>query len=430
MKWILTVACLIFAFQPAVAQLQFTEEPVLYFAGLRSGQMTSADINRDGHTDLLVINQVSDDVTLFINDGEGDFSEKISLPLPGGRVSPLCIGVGDLNADDIPDIVMGRGEFINNPADPITNSEAIIMIGREDGTYVSEFRPLSGVPAVVVFSDYDGDDDIDLVLGTKGLLDFVNFEIIDPGLSVFDNEGDGTLGPERYVSNDFGELSGLVPATFDDSGDVGFIGLSQGNLDLISGSLTDPNMHFYRNELLGLRSVGSITLDLIPNAVRVTDFNADGLSDFAITILGQQSDLINFSGEDASVRIFQNNGFDYDQIQTVPTDGITYALELADFDLDGDLDLATTIEIISPLGGKRPQLVLYENQGDFNFLQSTVFDVVDLPRYTVQGDFDSDGDIDLAVACTVSDSLDAAVGGFVYVMENSAITSVPSWELY
>ncbi len=101
------------------------------------------------------------------------------------------------------------------------------------------------------------------------------------------------------------------------------------------------------------------------------------------------------------------------------------------------IDLAVTIQEIVESGsdaGLKPELALYENDGKNHFTEiiydedsdeeKPKFPLDFEPQYAVTGDFDGDGDIDLAILCFIADAENenVAVNGEVIIYFNKART--------
>jgi hypothetical protein len=71
-------------------------------------------------------------------------------------------------------------------------------------------------------------------------------------------------------------------------------------------------------------------------------------------------------------------------------------LQLADFDGDGDMDIAAIANFADFTYKPHRSFVLYDNLGEMNF-QAYVSDQTDNGRWLImeKGDFDADGDVDL-----------------------------------
>lgn len=427
---VIIALCVVFT-STAVAEIRFESGQVL-ITGLRAAQVKTADMDGDGYTDIVVANTASKSVTIFYNNGQGRFPQATHIPLPGWANGPFAFDIGDLNNNGIMDMALLTSEVINDPV-PFRAMRTVFAFGSEDGSFTFDSRSLSGIPGAVVIFDHNNDGYNDVVAGGKGLIRFtLPIEMVDPGISVYTNTGDGEFDGELYISSEFGEISDLKAVDLNNNGRKDLLAVSQGGILPDLTGLTGANVHFYINQLLGFRpSQGYIPLEYLPSKGAVHDFNGNGLMDFAVTLMGQQSDLINFTGRNASVNFYENDGFDFTHKLTLPLPGVAYALAFEDFDGDGNLDLAVTVERIGTVAN-RPMLLFYKNHGDFNFELAAEFDVVDLPRYIVTGDFDNDGDMDVAVLSTVTDSvfeIDNPVNGLIQIFENQAVSSVSDWFL-
>ena len=83
--------------------------------------MTLADVNRDGHLDLITPNR--DEVAIVLRVSDGGFAAPEGIPADG----PFEVRVGDLNGDGVPDLVVAT-----EPG-PVR-----VLSGNGDGTFLSE----------------------------------------------------------------------------------------------------------------------------------------------------------------------------------------------------------------------------------------------------------------------------------------------------
>ncbi len=65
----------------------------------------AADFNRDGHLDIVTVNQSAGVVGLLLGDGKGGFRKAPGSPLPAGD-TPWMFTVGDVNGDGNPDVAV------------------------------------------------------------------------------------------------------------------------------------------------------------------------------------------------------------------------------------------------------------------------------------------------------------------------------------
>jgi hypothetical protein len=103
-----------------------------YPAGGAPFDVAVADFDGDGHLDVASADSNSDQVTVLLGDGTGDFAAAPNSPHPTGHV-PGAIEAGDFNEDDVPDLAVadyfqgaftillgvGDGDFTEAPGSPI-----------------------------------------------------------------------------------------------------------------------------------------------------------------------------------------------------------------------------------------------------------------------------------------------------------------------
>ena len=101
--------------------------------GHGSGRVLLADINRDGHLDLVTQHLLSSSIAILSGDGKGHFASFDGAPMRLGY-QPGTITLGDVNNDGILDLgVTSRDD----------NSEYVhILLGNGSGS----FKPASGSP--------------------------------------------------------------------------------------------------------------------------------------------------------------------------------------------------------------------------------------------------------------------------------------------
>jgi hypothetical protein len=74
-------------------------------------QLAVADLNRDGHLDLLATTGAGDAVAVLLSDGHGAFKEPRRYPMGGAR-GPIV--VGDLTRNGPPNVVVGDALLVND----------------------------------------------------------------------------------------------------------------------------------------------------------------------------------------------------------------------------------------------------------------------------------------------------------------------------
>jgi FG-GAP-like repeat len=149
--------------------------------------MAVVDLNRDGIKDV-AIGGGNTELSILLGVGNGTFVRQPVVTLvAGGDLFSACndIGVGDLNRDGIPDLVV-----------PLGNGEGnAILIGNGNGTFQVRSRiqiDETSAPLHVAVADYNRDGLLDIARtlgdGTNGLLQILR------------GNGDGTFqAPNRYL---------------------------------------------------------------------------------------------------------------------------------------------------------------------------------------------------------------------------------------
>lgn len=358
--------------------------PTLQDLGTEPMSMVSADFNGDGTPDLAVRNSIVAGqacVLVRLGNGDGTFT-----PGPAWTHLGEC-GVRLFTADFNND---GRFDLATVDYDRI-----YLYLGNGDGSFQPRVtRMLAGVPPTELFQmaagDLNNDGRLDLVVGGR--------ESEGPGgyaaIRVLLGNGDGTFAESLAYSLIVGSLPGVQSIElFDIDGD--------GNLDALAHFYTVGTQHFLGN---GDGTFATpVAVSGAGGNVRAGDFNGDGNLDLAV---GRYS-----SDTTHALRILLGNG---DGTFAAPVDyegGGASGLVVADFDLDGVLDLAFNSSI-SPAGIDGGHLGVRLGVGDGTFqAQQLVFPVISSPPVgdMVVRDFNGDGRPDIALILNEGATPDHAI---------------------
>ena len=344
------------------------------------------DIDGDGDADLAIAgNRVgaANSSRYYLGNGDGTFSAPVLLT--EGRTS--VIAAADLSGDMFVDLLqLGRDStdilYLNDGAG-----------GVDGGTDLSveTNRSLS-----VAFGDLDGDGDLDIVVGTgraggsndpmiaAQLNRFYLNDLIPGGMADF---AGGDISPDADVARSI--------ALVDIDGD--------GHLDVVSVSdSTTPNAsHVYRN-LFGdnggtVAFDGSVQFGLLSDQTTkalIGDLDDDGDPDIV---------QLNFNGisrfflnESTPGTVTLSGGTDVSDDENGTNGGV-----LADFDGDGDLDLAVA-NFLATNGGQSSRNRLYLNQfvetGTVSFAAGTDISADEHKSHQLAAtDLNGDGHIDIVV---------------------------------
>jgi hypothetical protein len=328
------------AYAQQAAALSF-QRPLHLAAGSHPQTVLIADVNHDGNNDLLIANNGSSNLSVYLGDGKGGFAPAKGSPFPAGP-SPNDLALGDFNGDGHLDVAVA-----NHGVKLVT-----VLLGDGRGGFAfapsSPFNvPSNPHPHGIVAGDFNGDGKLDvavdswgedkvLVLFGKGDGGFetpgVKFAVGAAPyerLRMADLNGDGH--PDLITSNWKGAsvsvLLGDGKGSFALAGGTNIpvaaspFGLAIGDfngdrrLDIAivhySGQATDPS----RNGLSVLYGHGDGTFTLVPGSpfsvghypptVAAGDLNGDGIDDIVIPNHLDNTVTIYLGGKD---RIRQANG--------------------------------------------------------------------------------------------------------------------------
>jgi hypothetical protein len=350
---------------------------------IRGNGCVAADLDMDGDTDLYVTTARSQ--ALLWNDGEGHFEEGARAAGVDAYGWRSGAAVGDVNGDGWPDLFVAGYADVNseNPAGtqgfPSTRLGVrdllFLNAGEEDGEVT--FREVGAQAGLEVarfeyglgalFSDLEGDGDVDLYLANDTNPDRLYENVAWPGGAEADPAGLGFRFEERAAAAgvaDPGAGMGVAAADYDGDGRMDlFVTNGRGQVHGVFESNppdeNDPSFADVRANL-GPDFTGSVgwgiswadldldtdlDLFLANGDIPVTDLvdDAEPLELFVAEDLGL-ADRTAASGVGATGRLLARGS------------------AAADYDNDGDLDLA-----VSQIGGP---LVLLENEvGGRNWLE-------------------------------------------------------------
>jgi hypothetical protein len=120
------------------------------------GFVAVADFDGDGKLDLAVCNNASNNVTIFLGDGTGNFTTASGSPIAVGT-NPQAIVTGDFNNDGKLDLAIA-----NSGDNTVT-----LLLGNGDGTFKEASNSPYSVgkgPTAMTAADFNGDGKLDLAV--------------------------------------------------------------------------------------------------------------------------------------------------------------------------------------------------------------------------------------------------------------------------
>src|SRR2546423_8252698 len=225
--------------------------------GTHPSMLSTADVNRDGSVDILVANGGSGNVSVYLGDGKGGFSQPNGSPFSAGQ-NPTDIATGDFNGDGNLDIAIA-----NHGVKSVT-----VLLGNGKGQFSfapgSPFSVASNPhPHGIAVADFNGDKKPDIAIDSWA----------ENTMLVIFGKGDGTFQTPG-VKFDVGRWPYQRLRTADVNED--------GNADIITSNFTDGTVSILLGD--GHRNFTRKDFRVPPNpfGIALTDLNGDGHLDIAI----------------------------------------------------------------------------------------------------------------------------------------------------
>ena len=234
-------------------------------------------------------------------------------------------------------------------------------------------------PVDMQFADLDDDNSPEVIVS--------NFGDVTGNISVYDQDGKlkkillevpGAIRSQTHDFNADGKLDIAV-----------LMGDARENISVF---INKGQLEFERNVVVECHSAYGHTY------FELQDFNNDGHMDFLVTNGDTDADPFNTLKNYHGVRIYLNNGLNkFPMAYFYPMYGAHFA-KAADFDGDGDLDIAASAFFPDFASDKPEQFVYLQNMGELNFQPFTHSATYDGRFMTLDvGDIDLDGDPDIVL---------------------------------
>jgi hypothetical protein len=185
--------------------------------------MVAADFNNDGIADLAISNSgligaFGQNISILLGKKNGNFGSPTTFATDK---DPQGLVAADLNQDGHLDLVVANGgDFTHN----IPGSVGVLL-GKGDGTFQAQrsFAPGSGIPTSIAVADFNGDGHLDVAAA--------QFGAGTGNVSLFLGDGTGGLGTPT-VLNSGGDYESLLMTDFNGDGKADLVYYDSFNLSV------------------------------------------------------------------------------------------------------------------------------------------------------------------------------------------------------
>jgi hypothetical protein len=410
--------------------------PVSYTVAAGPNDLEAGDLDGDGDFDLAVAYQADGGrMSVLRNNGNGTFAAAVTYQNLFPGTGPPELALANPDGDGDLDIVL-PGYYDQS----VNEARLALFRNNGSGTFTLQLipygHPYENTGHDIVTADLDGDTRDDLLVA----------DYFDAGYYVFrDNNATSYLPAERYAS--VPNPIGVEAADLDGDGDEDVLTTSRiqrllaahenvgsgvfperpiygagvshivldlgdtdgdGDLDAVTshGGASSSDIAVYRNDGSGVFTQ-SQRVDVPSAFAKFRDLDGDGVLD--LLFVTPPSPPPGTPVTDFYTARGNGNGT-FGTVVRHPLDACALAHPAAyDLDEDGDLDVVNTEDaacISIPESGRR--LFISLNNGNSTFQPPLIFLAGAAPYNTAAGDFDEDGNLDLA---TASQSISAIVFG-------------------
>ena len=330
-----------------------------YPTGTLPSSVKAGDLNGDGKPDLVVLDNLKD-VMVFLGGNGGVFKKGVAFSAAN---SPLAIALGDLTGDKILDLVAVNGA-----------SGVSVLVGVGDGSFQAPLTT-NGLmqPMSSAIGDFNGDGKLDLAVA--------NAAQPNAALILLGN-GNGTFQNPVAYPTDQSPSFWVGAADLDGDGrlDLAVANYAgQGSVSILIG----------KGDGTFQPAVNYPSVRSAPRGA-FGDFNGDGKPDLALADTDEM-------GAGISLLINAGNGT-FQAVKTVSATAGSGSVAVADFDLDGNLDVVAADNSHGPV-------FVYRGDGKGNLDLPVSFATPAGSSDVAAGDLNGDGLPDIAVANSTANLL-------------------------
>jgi hypothetical protein len=387
---------------------------VTYSTGSNSwpNSIVIGDWNNDDRLDIAVANRDTDNIGVFLGNGDGTFRGQRTYST-GTNSHPISIAFGDFNKDSLLDIVVANsiantvgvfldftyingvpegsystgsashpravalGDFNNDAQVDIAianygSGNVGVLFGYTNGTFSTQTRFITGslsFPTSIAIGYLDQDSELDIAVANSGT----------ENVGIFYGYGNGSfksLATYQIGINSIPQSIAIGDFNNDKKFDIAVASSGINNINVLLK---------YDSGAFGRQITYSTGPDSNPKSVAVGDFNKDGLLDFAVT-----------NGGSSNIGIFLSLGnatFSKQMTYSTGSRSNPWGIVIADLNNDSQLDIVVTNYWSNSIG-------VFMGFGNGTFSSQTIYSTGSnsAPVSVAIGDFNNDSHLDIVVA--------------------------------
>ncbi len=329
----------------ATIELRLPGEDYLQTYGAYAG-----DMNNDGYSDLVAVNESSDDLRILLNDGTGHYPS-FEVYDTGDDSTPSPSEGADFNNDGEIDLVVTTA----------WDSEVRVLMGNGQGDFTSmdTYYTSNGVRGVVV-GDFNGD----------GWDDMLTTNRLAGNITIFLNDGDGTFTASTMnLPNQDETACALVDANHDGILDIYYAAFNSQLCGVLLGDGTG-----------GFTLSSQVAVQGRPWMIGAADLNGDGNPDLVSANSNSNKTAVLFGDG--------QGGLGQPTHYAPPNCQFPLAVDIGDIDGDDDMDFITS-------NYSSDNYTIFENDGTGQFTTPVTLLAPKASSCAILHDRDNDGDIDI-----------------------------------
>jgi hypothetical protein len=321
-----------------------------FVAGKEAFSITSADVNRDGRVDAIIVRRNQNALSVLLGNGDGSFQNPITIAT---GLAPYGAAVADVNGDGISDILVP-----NAPDDAVG-----ILLGNGNGTFQAQKTVLTGLRAIsIVTSDVNRDGKADAIVAS--------FE--GGWVGVFLGNGNGTFQTQRTWDSGLGTAEAIV-ADVNGDGHIDVLVRNSVFQGLVSVLLGNGDGTF--------KSRQTFAAGNYPDSFTSGDVNGDGRLDLVVR---------NSQGPTSARVLLGNGDGSFQTGATFEATSVLASIAVADVTGDGAADILE--------GDNRGPIYVLAGNGDGTFKAPISFAAYSNALRMTVSDVNGDGRPDLLAA--------------------------------